>query len=523
MSTLQDRFASESTLGSLPKSRYRTMILLAAVLVAAISCQTRWGAIPDTSWIITMCERLLGGDRLYVDLIETNPPFTAWMFMPPVALAHALNLPPETAVYTYVYGICLLGLGFAALIAKRAGFAENRALFSMLPLFLALLVILPGNAFTEREHVGTALLLPLLALTAWRAEPPEGRAPSLWMAIFAGLCGSVLVLVKPYYAMVVLVPALYAAWRRRSIRPLLAVEYWVIGLVCVAYVVAVQHFYPEFLTVIYPMLADTYMRVQKMQALLTTYGPIYLIALLALRFLRPGLPLSPLVAVFTLASLAATVPFIYQAKGWPYHAFPAFSLILAALLMRMAQAAPAAHKSPGTAVELGRKGLLAASIICAAIPFMQTQKPSAELVAKIRAAVQQPTITLVGSDIRAGHPLARMVGGRWVSSYCSDWLGAYALHFSRVEARSGNMAAANHYRQIADRYIDDKLAELETKQPTVIIVQKTDKDWNAELSRREDYVNFMRNYQQIAEDDEVQVLLRNAGVSQAQGPATASN
>ncbi|TPJ74362.1 hypothetical protein [Mesorhizobium sp. B2-7-1] len=520
MNALQDRLAPGSTLGALSQSRQWTMCLLAAVLVAAVPWQTRWGVVPDTSWIITMCERILGGDRLYVDLIETNPPFTAWLFMPPVALAHALNLAPEIVVYVYVYAICLLGLGFAALIAKRAGFAENRTLFSMLPLFLALLVILPGNAFTQREHLGVALLLPLLVLTAWRAEPPQARMPGRWTAMLAGLCAGVLVLVKPYYALVVIAPALYAAWRRRSIWPLLAIEYWVIGLVCVAYAAAVMLLYPEFLSVIYPTLADTYMRMGNMPGLLIAYGPVYLIALLMLHFLRPGLPLSPLVSVFTLASLAATVALIYQAKGWPYHAFPAFSLVLAALLLRTAQIDPS---SPGKTMELGRKLLLAAIVAAAAIPFMKTQKPNAELVARLEAAAHQPTVALVGSDIAAGHPLTRLLGGTWISRYCSDWLSESALYLSAVATRDGNKEAAYHYREIADRYIDGKLAELETKRPMMLIIQKNDSVLAEELSRHQDYVRFTQDYRPIAEDETVRVLLRDARVSQAPSPAATSD
>ncbi|SFN57282.1 hypothetical protein SAMN03159463_00032 [Mesorhizobium sp. NFR06] len=524
MTLVPDRSPADAPIGDARDTQPWTVVLcLLLVLAAAVPWQMRWGVIPDTSWVITMCEQILAGSRLYVDVFEVNPPFTPWMFMPAVALAHKVGMSPEVAVHAYSYAICLAGLGFAALIARQAGFAENRALFPMLPLFLALLVIFPGNAFTEREQLGIALFLPVLVLTAWRAAPIEGRVPSVPTAVVAGLSGSVLVLVKPYYALVVLVPALYAAWSRRSIRTLFAVEYWAIGLVCVAYLVAVLHFYPEFLGVIYPILADTYMRVENMQALLTTYSPIYLAALLMLRFLRPGLPLSPLVAVFTLASLAATVPLIYQAKGWPYHAFPAITLILAALLVRTAQVNPTTYPSPGPAMEPGRKALLVAVIVGAAIPFMQTLKPNAELAAKVKSATQQPTIALVGTHIAAGHPLARMLGGRWISGYCSDWLGGYAFYFSVVEARNGNEEAASHYRQVADRYIDDKLAELETKQPTVIIVEKDDKEWNAELSRWQDYVNFMRNYREIAEDDEVQVLLRNPAMSQGQRPAVAAN
>ncbi|MBZ9703848.1 MULTISPECIES: hypothetical protein [unclassified Mesorhizobium] len=498
------------------------LVLAAIVLAAAVPWQMRWGVIPDTSWAITMSERVLAGSRLYIDLFEVNPPFTPWMFMPAVALAHALGISPEVVIHFYVYAICLLGLGFAARIARLAGFAENHVLFSMLPLFLALLVILPGNAFSEREHLGVALFLPSLVLAAWRAAPTGGRTPSLPIAVLAGLSGSVMVLVKPYYALMVLVPALYVAWRRRSIWLLFCIEYWVIGLVCVAYLAAVLYFYPEFLNAIYPVLADTYMRLGVAQALLVKYAPAYLIAVYMLRLLRPGLALSPLIMVFVLASLAATVPLVYQAKAWPYHAFPAICLMAGALLLRAIQIDPAKQSPSGTGMRSARMLLLAAAILANAVPFWPSQKPGADFVATIKAAVDHPTVALIGSDIAAGHPLTRMVGGSWISSYCSDWLGAFAIYFAKVEAQSSNQTAAEHYKQITDRYIDAKLAELETNQPSLVIVQKPDILWLTELSGRQDFVRFMQGYRQIAEDDTLRVLLRE-DASRPSSPAAASD
>ncbi|TGP51654.1 hypothetical protein EN873_18600 [bacterium M00.F.Ca.ET.230.01.1.1] len=523
MTVVLDRPTADAPVGEVRNTQAWTVILCLLVLAAAIPWQMRWGIIPDTSWAITMCEQMLAGSRLYVDVFEVNPPFTPWMFMPAVALAYRIGMSPEVAVHVYSYAICLAGLGFAALIARQAGLAENRALFPMLPLFLALLVIFPGNAFSEREHLGVALLLPLLVLMAWRAAPIEGRTPSLPVAMLAGLGGSVLVMVKPYYALVVLVPALYVAWRRRSIWPLFAPEYWVIGVACIAYLLTVLYFYPQFISIVYPVLADTYMRLGNRPAVLMSYGPIYLISLLMLRFVRPRLPLSPLVAVLTLASLAATAPLIYQAKGWPYHAFPAFSLVLAALLARGAQIDPKAGSLPGKAMDPGRKVLLAALVAATAFPFMKTQKPTANLVAAVRVAVQQPTVALVGSDIAAGHPLTRMLGGIWISAYCSDWLGEFALYLSAIAERSGDQEATGRYRQVADRYIDGKLAELEMKRPAVIIVQKADSTLTEALSRRQDYVRFLQDYRPVAEDETVRVLLRDARVSRAPSPAEASD
>ena len=43
---------------------------------------------------IPVCQRLLDGERLYVDIIETNPPFTIWLYLPAVYLANLLPMLP---------------------------------------------------------------------------------------------------------------------------------------------------------------------------------------------------------------------------------------------------------------------------------------------------------------------------------------------------------------------------------------------------------------------------------------------
>ena len=80
-----------SSLGELSSARF-VLAAVAAVTIFSVFYQQRWGTIADTSWLITVCERVLAGERLYVDLIETNPPFSVWLYMPPVALANALGV-----------------------------------------------------------------------------------------------------------------------------------------------------------------------------------------------------------------------------------------------------------------------------------------------------------------------------------------------------------------------------------------------------------------------------------------------
>lgn len=482
------------------------LVLSMIVLAVAVPWQTRWGVIPDASWIITLCERVLAGDRLYVDLIETNPPFTVWLYLPAVYVARLLGVAPEYMVHAYTYTVCVFGLGFAGFVARRARFAENPGLYKLLPLFLALLVLFPGNSFSERENLGIALLLPLLVLMAWRASNDRTSEPQWWLAALVGLSGSVMVLVKPYYAVMILAPALYVAWRRRSIRSLFAVEYWVVGIACVTYLAAVLWLYPAFMRDIYPNLADTYLRYKQISPAIVTYCGLSLISFCLLLLLRTGRAVSPLVLVLTIASIAGLLPLIYQGKGWPYHAYPAVVLMLAAIVCRAVERS----SSPG-AVRLSmiQKILLAAVLAANWLPFKDTQKPGAEFVASIRAAVDHPTVGLIGSGIESGHPLTRMIEGRWISAYGSDWLGGFAALFAQIERAQGNTVKAARLDALEHNFLDAKIRELETARPDLMIVQKADTFWIPRVMQRDDFARFMSDYRLLTEDPTVLVYLRN--------------
>ncbi|MEX0954759.1 MAG: hypothetical protein WDZ83_06055 [Rhizobiaceae bacterium] len=494
----------------------RLVVLIAlAVIAVAIPWQLRWGTVADTSWIITICERLYAGERLYTDIVETNPPFSVWLYMPAYIVSVWLRVAPEFLVHAYAYAICAFGLGFAAIIARKAGFAENAHLFALLPVFIALLLLLPGNAFTERDHLGTALLGPLLALTAWRIAADVQKQPGWRIAVLAGLSGSVIVLIKPYYVLVIIGPALYLAWRKRSLRPLFGIEYWSAGIACLVYLAAVLWVYPQFTNEILPLLSETYLRIKlPFWMPLQRYGAGYVLILVLLTMIRPGLPLSPLAAVLSIASAAGMAVMVYQAKGWPYHAYPAVALGLAAVLCQ------AVRPPFETLRQLGRIRvlLLAVAVVINAVPFMTTQKPDARLATAIREAHERPTVAFIGTDIAAGHPLTRMAGGKWVSAYGSDWLGLFALYLAGAAQRNGD-PAADRFRMIASGYAAFKLEELIRTSPDILIVQKDDAVWRDYFAGREGFSRFMLDYRLLGEDETTFAYMRDVRVMPDGSPA----
>lgn len=489
----------------------RTLALCAAITLVAILYQMRWGTIPDTSWLITVCERVLAGERLYVDIYETNPPFTIWLYLPPVAVAGFLGVAPEIMVHAWTYLATAAGFGLAFLIAGRAGFPENPALLALAPAFYAMLVLFPGIAFSEREHLGMALFVPLLALLAWRATPNR-PPPGLGLALIAGAFGSVLLLVKPYYALMVLLPALFAAWRQRSLRPILAPEMWLIGIICTAYLGAVVSLYPEFIGDILPVVTDTYMRIRGYWAIVLQFCVPWAFLMFIAWRLWPNGRVPELSGVAILASIAGMLPLAYQGKGWAYHAYPALLCAILAILCLMALPARARRATHwhGPMPLFMRPGLpvLIMGLLMAYAPFVITQKPSADVVRAVRGVTVDPTIAQIGSDLAAGHPLTRMVGGRWAETHVSDWLGTSALFLSLKARKDGEMVEADRYQAMVERYATQKREEFERVRPEVIAYQTKEPFWMDLLESRFGFDRIMADYRPIAEDDEVLIYLR---------------
>src|SRR5713101_5631390 len=68
-------------------ARLRPALPLIAVTIAAIVLRLLMVTATDVSWLITLSEKVLDGTRLYVDLIEVNPPASVLLYLPAVALA----------------------------------------------------------------------------------------------------------------------------------------------------------------------------------------------------------------------------------------------------------------------------------------------------------------------------------------------------------------------------------------------------------------------------------------------------
>jgi hypothetical protein len=128
-------------------------LALFALFIAAIMMRQVVAGNSDVSWLLIAGERWLDGQRLYSDILETNPPMAVLVYVPGILMSRVLGISVEIAVDGLLFLAIALSLGSAALILRNSFVlaANQRWPFAMVA--VAVLAILPAQVFGQREHI----------------------------------------------------------------------------------------------------------------------------------------------------------------------------------------------------------------------------------------------------------------------------------------------------------------------------------------------------------------------------------
>jgi hypothetical protein len=445
---------------------------LLAVFAAAVSLRLVLVANTDVSWLITLCEKVLDGQRLYIDLIELNPPASVFLYLPLVALARVLALRPEVVVDAGVFVAIGVSLALAGHILGKARRLEGIDTMRLAVLVAAMLAILPAQTFGEREHFAVIFLLPLFALWTSRLAGAEQR---LSPVLAAGLGAGLALTLKPQFALGVAPAFIALLVYARSWRPIFAPENWIAAAVATIYGASVVVFYPTFISDITPMVMATYVPIRHSLFVLLVQCPVLLFGAMQLRlaaFWRPGLLHLPAVVMFCAAACGFFLVFLLQGKGWPYHGYPALAfvyLVLAVALSSRDPPRPRPHKEKA-ALAFGM-----AAIACATFYWLNLANSVTMLNEPIRRLAANPRLAMISSDVSVGHPLVRQVGGTWVGRVGSLWVTAGV-----VRRRRNEVLDADTVKRLAAYAERDRVAlveDIRQDRPDIIVIDRTAFDW----------------------------------------------
>lgn len=367
---------------SIPVRRWRDVALasdltgrlaFAAAVAVGLAVPLVWVAAQfyapidhDTGAILYFSDRWWAGEKLYVDLIDVNPPLVFILGLVPVLLRQWTGISEPTALIGCVVAASL----FSTLIvwrllawrANRISHGQTGVLTATLvPLALLFALLTPGE-LGQREHLMVVLTAPYVVLTALRLE---GHRVALSLAVLIALMGAAGFAMKPFFLLVPALMEAFVLWLRRGAALRDPVP-WSMGAFWGAYVALTVVAFPEYGDTILPWTLEFYSRLgdsSPMVAFNRGFLPIEL-GILVLAVVTLLMVQSRLCQTLSLFAIGTAITTIVQGKGWSHqwlHADLAFILLGAAVL-----AAAAERYGP---TDILRRRRLGATLVVSVLAF----------------------------------------------------------------------------------------------------------------------------------------------------------
>ncbi|MBA3260563.1 MAG: hypothetical protein H0T68_13995 [Gemmatimonadales bacterium] len=495
--------------GSVLLSR-RLVLLLVLTGLAAVAALAEFRSIlrPDIAFLLYAAERVLNGAKLYVDVVEINPPLIVGFNLLAVIIGSAFDLP---AALVYRTGVLLLAgatLCTSAALLRRLLPDEAGVRAGLILLAGLVLLPMPAVDYGQREHLMLALFMPYLWLVAMRVKRVPVGAPA---AAMLGVLAGIGVGLKPHFLLGWLALETY---RRLSTVKRLgapAPESTAVLVVLFVYSLFVLLATPDYLLLAHK-LGRAYARFLYKSAgelLLSWPAAILLMALLSYVALRSAAKHREVWDVLLLGSLAFFAGGLLQQKGLPYHFYP--SLALATMLIglgvldirepllrlseRMYQIVASASLLTIVTAVVGT------SVANATHPGWggRPDVPFERLVEVVRRHAAGGTIFVFSYHIGSAFPLVNYAGVESASRFPQLWIlaGEYVDRMRAAGPLRYRLAAE---MSPAERYLNQSvLADLRRGQPHLLLVHRNARDDPANGLRRLDYLAYFGRDHRFAE------------------------
>jgi hypothetical protein len=485
-------------------ARLRPALPLIAVTISAIVLRLLIVTATDVSWLITLSEKILDGTRLYVDLIEVNPPASVLLYLPAVALARLIGVAPEIVVNTLVFFAVGASLWITGRILMRARLLDDIDGWTLAAFAAFLLLIFPARTFAQREHIAVIVLLPALAVYVARAQ---SASPGFAAVVMAGIGIGIALAIKPHFALAIVLTAAAAAYHAKSWRPLFALEHWIAGGIVAIYGASVLIFYPQFIPDVLPLVQTVYVpaRLPLFAILTRTPAILWLISIFLLARQQRGAIFQPRFSVLLMASCGFAFAYAVQGKGWPYHSYPMLALALLALAILPStreEMSPEVAAIKNSRMDRYASLAITAGLVCAGFYWMTIAVDFTPLAEIIRRNAVQPKVVAISSDIGLGHPLVRQVGGKWAQRVGSLWITENAEWLLKTEKSPAAIARLERYAAL-DRAM---LIEDIRRKPDIILL---DMDWEARTRSDPVLSELLKAYGEVGRGEGVIILGRN--------------
>src|SRR5258706_3579682 len=478
-------------------------LAVVAVFVAAVLLRQVVPVNVDVSWYLIVRERMLDGQRLYVDILETNPPMAVSVYWLGVALARAIGVRPEVVTDGLIFLLIAASLALTWRILQYSSLRDRVAGGALAVWASVLLSVLPMYDFGQREHLAVLAMLPAIAVYILRGNR-EAVAPTA--VLIAALGAAITLSFKPYFVFAAGFCIFAAAAQARDWRVVFAPENWIAAALVVVYAICIFVFYPEYFTIIYPLARDVYLLLKApILALFVTSATALwvgaVVIVLALQSRQQKLDAACFVLLA--ASFGFAISFFVQRKGCDYHAYPmvALGLLAAGCAISAIDNEPtSSRRLPGAAMFVVLAMFAKACMgFNASVDVRQIQDQVAQLG-------PHPRILVLGAAAVIGHPMVRTLQGTWVSRQNALWVRG-TVRRSLLDKTIDPQTAARLEGYVA-RERAGLIEDFRKQPPDVILVDNQDSHWGSWARADPELSALLKSYTPVQTINGIDILQR---------------
>ncbi len=485
------------------RTRLPVLTLFLVLVAAGLLMRQLVAANTDVSWLLIAAERWLDGQRLYSEILETNPPMAVLVYVPAIIFARATGVPAEVMLDALLFLAIALSLALSCVILRESAALAPRQKWPLALVTLAVLAVLPCQCFGQREHIAVIELVPMLAVLARRINR---ETVPLWAATAAGVGLGLALCFKPHFALAMLCVLGVVAVHLRSARILLAPENLVGATLVALYSLCTALFFPEFFTDMWPLLRDVYSIGMSLPVLLAKPAVLlYALTLVATLLLRRSSRMTPTLLLLLSASAAFFLAYLLQRKGWPYHSYPA--LAFAALGFAFAvTTVPAVDEQGPERSGLATAAVAAALLVPALVWFNHALDARFLQPAIARLGIAHPSIMVVSGDPGIPHPLTRAVGGVWTSREQCLLASSYEEFARDSGADAQVLARLDPYTRRERRWLAD---DIRRARPSIVLVDNLTGNWSQWLHASPELDRLMQGYRLAETVQDIEIYVRS--------------
>ena len=481
---------------------------------------------------------MLDGARLYVDVVEINPPLIVALNIPVVLAARALGLQPALVYQLAVFALLGLSLAASSRLLRRLLPDDPRLRRGLVALLALVLFAMPGLDLGEREHLMLALILPYVWLVGTRVA---GWAPPRRLGVLVGICAGVGFALKPQFLPGWLLIEVYRRWHgaRRWSAP--SPESLAVLAVLLVYGVIALVVTPEYFPMV-RLLGAAYGRFlydPPGRLLLTSpSSPVTLLSILAFVALRKKARHGPVWDLLLILGAGMFLGGLLQFKGLEYHFYPAracaillLGVVCLDVPLRLERLSARAYRVVAAATVLTTSVLLSARAARHAVEggwSGRMDAPLEEAADLIRRYADGGSVFVFSYHIGSSFPLLSYAGVESASRLPQLWILA-AEYLDRLHAPPPLVFRSYREMDPAERYLNASvLADLQRERPRLLLVLRNARDHPINGYRRIDYLAYfgrnphfaaiLRGYEFVTNLGEYAVYRRLEDGERRQGP-----